>query len=81
MSTQALPKSAVNGGPGAPAARVRLTLEGLNCASCALTAAAALRRAPGVLSAEVSLMTAQAAVEYDPGLTSEVDPVSWTPPN
>ena len=51
-------------------ALVRMRLEGLLCASCAATAAAVLRRVRGVLWAEVSIVTGEAAVAYDPARTS-----------
>ena len=43
----------------------RLSLEGLHCATCVPTVEAALREAPGVHSAEVSVATGEARVVYD----------------
>ncbi|MHB9090204.1 MAG: heavy metal translocating P-type ATPase, partial [Chloroflexota bacterium] len=48
----------------------RMGIEGLYCASCVVTIEEALRRTPGVLSANVNLATEEARVEYLPGLTN-----------
>lgn len=51
----------------AEATRVVFTIRGLPCASCALDAARALRRAvPGVLDANINYVVDRGYVEFDP---------------
>ena len=47
-----------------------LTIEGMTCAGCSRRVEVALSKTPGVLSASVNLMTAEAAVLFDPALIS-----------
>jgi len=47
-------------------AKARFKIEGITCASCVTKIEAALRETPGVLSAEVSVGTEEAVVEYVP---------------
>jgi Cu+-exporting ATPase len=49
-------------------ARVRLGIKGMTCASCVTTVEEALRKTPGVVTANVNAATAQAEVEYVPTL-------------
>ncbi len=51
-------------------ARIVLPIEGMSCASCAVTVQEALAAAPGVTSAAVNYATAKAAVDYDDGQTN-----------
>ena len=46
-----------------------LTIEGMTCASCANFVERALKKAPGVQSAQVNLATEKATVAFTPGLT------------
>lgn len=46
----------------------RLSVEGMTCAACVAALESALQRLPGVLSVNVSLMTAQAVVQHDPAV-------------
>jgi copper chaperone CopZ len=52
------------------AQRVALTVRGMYCESCESTVAAMLRRAPGVLSADVSVERNEAIIMYDSARTS-----------
>jgi len=49
--------------------RIVLPIEGMSCASCAITVQEALQSAPGVASASVNYATARAAVDYDDAQT------------
>jgi Cu+-exporting ATPase len=49
--------------------RIVLPIEGMSCASCAVTVQEALQGAAGVASASVNYATARAAVEYDDAQT------------
>ncbi|HXF96463.1 MAG TPA: heavy metal translocating P-type ATPase [Gemmatimonadales bacterium] len=49
--------------------RIVLPIEGMSCASCAVTVQEALAGAPGVTSALVNFATGKAAVEYDEAQT------------
>ncbi|HEV8263622.1 MAG TPA: heavy metal translocating P-type ATPase [Gemmatimonadales bacterium] len=51
-------------------ARILLPIEGMSCASCAMTVQEALVGTPGVTSAAVNFATARAAVEYDDAQTN-----------
>ena len=44
---------------------ITLTIVGMSCNHCTASVAGALKRLPGVASAEVSLETRQATVSYD----------------
>jgi Cu+-exporting ATPase len=56
--------------PAAAAGRpsVRLRVRGMSCASCVAGIERGVRALPGVLSAAVSLVTAEATVQYDPAV-------------
>jgi Cu+-exporting ATPase len=56
----------------APAAgeKVTIPVSGMTCAGCQAGVQKALQRTPGVLDANVNLMTASAAVTFDPKATS-----------
>lgn len=56
-----------------PEEMCRLDVKGMFCASCVSRVDAALKRAPGVLSAEVNLATEQATVRFDP---TQADPTA-----
>jgi cation transport ATPase len=47
-----------------------ITISGMTCAACSARIQRALQNAPGVATASVNLMTAQATVGFDPALTS-----------
>ncbi len=51
-------------------ARIVLPIEGMSCASCAITVQEALAGGSGVASASVNYATAKAAVEYDDAQTN-----------
>jgi P-type Cu+ transporter len=51
-------------------ARVALQISGMTCAACQARVQKALANAPGVLDATVNLMTAEAAVTFDPSASS-----------
>jgi P-type Cu+ transporter len=46
-------------------------IEGMHCAACAFSNERALRKLPGVRSADVSLSTRSARVDFDDTLISE----------
>jgi Cation transport ATPase len=48
---------------------IRLPITGMTCASCSARVEKALRKVPGVLTAEVNLASEQALVRYDPTQT------------
>ncbi len=50
-------------------ARVTLPVEGMTCAACQANVQRALAATPGVTKAAVNLMTREATINYDPGLT------------
>ena len=45
--------------------KTMIKIKGMSCAGCRAGAENALKRVPGVISAEVSLERAEAAVEFD----------------
>jgi copper chaperone len=49
--------------------KVRLKIGGMGCQGCSMAVGGALRRVPGVKSAEVDLAGASAIVEYDEAQT------------
>lgn len=51
------------------AERVDLAIQGMSCASCALTVEKALAKAPGALGASVNFATKTATVRFDPAAT------------
>src|SRR5688500_7312863 len=51
--------------------RTSLSLSGMTCASCASRIERALKKAPGVVEAQVNLATEKATVTYLPQATSE----------
>ncbi|MFN0166242.1 MAG: heavy metal translocating P-type ATPase [Bryobacteraceae bacterium] len=56
--------------PAETAQHLTVTIQGMTCASCQLHVQEALRKQPGVIDAQVNLITGQAAVDFDPGRTS-----------
>jgi P-type Cu+ transporter len=56
--------------PSASPSRVTIQISGMPCAACQARVQKALSIAPGVLDASVNLMTAEAAVSYDPAASS-----------
>ncbi|HET9984852.1 MAG TPA: heavy metal translocating P-type ATPase [Longimicrobiales bacterium] len=57
--------------PGQPAeATITLPVGGMTCAACQARVQRALERSPGVSSAAVNLMMANATVAYDPGVAT-----------
>ena len=64
------PTAAPPAGPApGPVHTATLAIEGMTCASCANFVEKALRRAPGVQSAQVNLATEKATVAFAPALT------------
>ncbi len=63
MTTSAREKRA---GASAEAERLTIPVGGMSCAACQATVQRALARTPGVVDANVNLMTHSAAVTYDP---------------
>lgn len=63
-------------GYGVATARTELPLIGMTCANCAATIERALKKVPGVTSANVNLATERATVEYIPGLAERSDLVA-----
>ena len=59
--------------PDAAATNVRLTIEGMTCASCARRVERALARVPGVSEASVNLATERASVTFDPRAVTLAD--------
>ncbi len=53
-------------GASGPAERLTIPVGGMTCAACQATVQRALARTPGVVDANVNLMTNSAAVTYDP---------------
>jgi Cu+-exporting ATPase len=51
------------------AARITISVSGMTCAACQARVQKALSSAPGVLDANVNLMTAEATIAYDPSDT------------
>src|SRR6185436_10172258 len=49
--------------------KITIPVSGMTCAGCQANVQKALQRQPGVLDANVNLMTASAAVTYDPAAT------------
>jgi P-type Cu+ transporter len=56
--------------PAAVVETVTLPVEGMTCAACQANVQRALNQTPGVEKAAVNLMTNQAAIVFDPALTS-----------
>jgi len=54
----------------ADAARIELSVPGMDCEACPITVRKALEKTPGVKSAKVDFPTKSAVVEYDPRVTS-----------
>jgi Cu+-exporting ATPase len=54
----------------ASSASVTIQVSGMTCAACQARVQGVLANAPGVLDANVNLMTAEASVSYDPAVTS-----------
>lgn len=54
---------------GAGSSKIDIPVSGMTCAACQASVQKVLRRQPGVLDASVNLMTANAAVTFDPAVT------------
>jgi P-type Cu+ transporter len=63
-------------GYGVATARETLPIMGMTCASCVARVERALRKPPGVLSADVNLATEKATVTYLPGQATHADLVA-----
>ena len=59
-----------------PAESVRLAIGGMTCATCSQRVEAALRRVPGVVSAQVNLASDVATVAFTPGVVAVADLVA-----
>lgn len=55
-----------------PIKKETFLIQGMHCASCAITIERALEKIPGVKSASVNLMSEKAAVEYEEPATPEI---------
>ncbi|ACG74797.1 copper-translocating P-type ATPase [Anaeromyxobacter sp. K] len=64
------PGVAVEATPADRRARVTINVSGMTCAACQARVQKALSGAPGVLDASVNLMTAEAAISYDPAVAA-----------
>ncbi|ABC83262.1 heavy metal translocating P-type ATPase [Anaeromyxobacter dehalogenans] len=62
--------AAVEASPEDRRARVTINVSGMTCAACQARVQKALSGAPGVLDASVNLMTAEAAISYDPAVAA-----------
>ena len=51
--------------------KVKLTVEGMHCASCAGNIERSLKKIPGLKNASVSMMTRKALVEADDNVSEE----------
>jgi Cu+-exporting ATPase len=51
--------------------KIKLTIEGLHCASCAANAEKALKKVRGVNSASVSVMTKKAIIEAEDNINQD----------
>lgn len=51
--------------------KVKLTIEGMHCASCAANIERSLKKVPGVSSVAVSLMTKKGFIEVDEKVSDE----------
>jgi len=51
--------------------KVKLTVEGMHCASCAGNIERSLKKVPGLKNASVSMMTRKALVEADDNVSEE----------
>ncbi len=60
-------------GYGVVTDEITLAITGMTCASCSARVEKALRKTPGVLSAEVNLASEQALVRYVPGMVDRAD--------
>jgi P-type Cu+ transporter len=56
--------------------KITMPIEGMTCASCQVHVQDALRNTPGVKDASVNLMTSEATVQFDAGVTSSESLVS-----
>ncbi|GAO02192.1 heavy metal translocating P-type ATPase [Anaeromyxobacter sp. PSR-1] len=66
----AVPDVAAEASPADRRARVTINVSGMTCAACQARVQKALSGAPGVLDASVNLMTAEAAISYDPAVAA-----------
>ncbi|ACL26257.1 heavy metal translocating P-type ATPase [Chloroflexus aggregans] len=60
-------------GYGVVTDEIALAITGMTCASCSARVEKALRKTPGVLSAEVNLASEQALVRYVPGMMNRAE--------
>ncbi|WP_416181131.1 heavy metal translocating P-type ATPase [Chloroflexus sp.] len=60
-------------GYGVVTDEITLAITGMTCASCSARVEKALRKTPGVLSAEVNLASEQALVRYVPGMVDRAE--------
>ena len=51
--------------------KLKLTIEGMNCASCATNIERSLRRVPGVKDVSVSVLTNKSFIEADDAVSEE----------
>ena len=51
--------------------KIKLTVEGMHCASCAGNIERSLKKVPGLKNASVSMMTRKALVEADDNVSEE----------
>ena len=70
MSSTDQKPDAPSGPDNAASQRVELAVQGMTCASCVSRVERALKRTPGVATAEVNFATSRATVTYDPAVTS-----------
>ncbi|WP_322488500.1 heavy metal translocating P-type ATPase [Chloroflexus sp.] len=69
----ALQAAIEDAGYGVVTDEITLAITGMTCASCSARVEKALRKTPGVLSAEVNLASEQALVRYAPGMVDRVE--------
>jgi P-type Cu+ transporter len=69
MPTQVAPNPSLPAAQLAPTGKALLPIEGMTCASCVGRVERALKKVPGVESANVNLATEKASVTFDPALT------------
>ncbi len=70
MSSIEQKPDAASGSGGAASERTELAIQGMTCASCVSRVERALKKTPGVATAEVNFATSRATVVYDPAVTS-----------
>ena len=73
VPAQALVQAVADSGYKVRTAEATLTVQGMSCASCVSTVAAALESVDGVVDATVNLATDRATVRYVPGMVQSAD--------